>query len=87
MELNKDEKKAVHELGEAINASVEKSARVAAAIENLRRMGFEPNLLIKLEIGLQEMDDFFGDFEEDIELDLTDEDMRTLRRMKIKIDD
>lgn len=86
MELDNAEKKAVRALGEAINASIERSPRVAEAIECLRELGYEPNLLIRLEIGLQEFDDFFGDFDEDVELDLTDEDMRTLRRMKIKID-
>lgn len=87
MELDNVEKKAVRELGEAINASIEKSPQVAEAIENLRELGFEPNLLIKLEIGLQEADDFFDEFEKDVELDLTDEDLRTLRSMKINIDE
>lgn len=86
MELDDIEKKAVRELGEAINASIEKSPRVAEAIEYLRELGYEPNLLIKLEIGLQEVDDFFDDFDEDVELDLTDEDVRTLRRMRINIE-
>ena len=86
MELNKSEKKAVRELGEAINASVERSPRVAEAIENLRSLGFEPNLLIKLEIGLQEMNALTDDLQENFEFELTDEDMRTLRRMKIKIE-
>lgn len=86
MELDNTEKKAVRELGEAINASIEKSGRVAEAIECLRRLGYEPNLLIKLEIGLRETGDFFGGVSEDVELELTDEDLRTLRRMKIRIE-
>jgi uncharacterized protein (UPF0147 family) len=84
MNLNNDAKKAVRELGEAINSAVEKSTRVAEAIEALREIGYEPNLMLKLEIGLQEITNNEEDFLEEIELDLTDEDVRTLRRMKIK---
>ena len=86
MNLNDTAKKAVRELGEAINAAVEKSSRVAEAIENLRQLGYEPNLMLKLEIGLQEITDDAEDFPEDFELDLTDEDVRTLRRMKIRFE-
>jgi len=86
MELNEAAKKAVRELGDAINAAVEKSARVSEAIESLRGLGYEPNLTLKLEIGLQAIENGFDDFPEDIELDLTDEDVRTLRRMKIRLE-
>lgn len=88
MELDKTAKQAVRELGDAINAAVEKSTRVADAIENLRELGYEPNLTLKLEIGLQEIGapDAADDFSEDIELDLTDEDVLTLRRMKIRLE-
>jgi len=86
MELDVNAKKAVRELGDAINAAVEKSLRVADAIETLRALGYEPNLTLKLEIGLQQIENGFDDFPEEIELDLTDEDLRTLRRMKIRFD-
>ena len=88
MELDEQAKQAVREIGEAINNAIEKSATVADAIERVRAMGYEPNLTLKLEIGLQEIgaenraDDFIGD----VELELTDGDIRTLRRMKINID-
>jgi hypothetical protein len=81
MELDENAKEAVRELGDAINASVEKSRRVADAIKNLREIGFEPHLTLKLEIGLQEIDE---DARGKVELELTDEDLHTLRRMKIK---
>jgi hypothetical protein len=86
MQLDDDAKKAVRELGDAINRAVEKSVRVAEAIENLREIGYEPHLNLKLEIGLQEITftGQTGEFSEDLELELTDEDVRTLRRMKIK---
>ena len=84
MELSDDAKEAVRELGMAINRAIEKSNRVGEAIEQLRKIGYEPQLTLKLEIGLLEIRDQTDDFE-DAELDLTDEDLRTLRRMKIKI--
>lgn len=86
MDLNDEAKKAVRELGEAINAAVEKSVRVAGAIENLRELGYEPDLMLKLDIGLQEIGDPSEEHPEDIELDLTEEDLKTLRRMKIRLD-
>ena len=87
MKLDKAAKQAVRELGDAINQAVEKSVRVAEAIEVLREIGYEPNLSLKLEIGLMEIGgDNFDGFPEDIELDLTDEDVRTLRRMKIRFE-
>jgi hypothetical protein len=86
MELDQTAKKAVRELGDAINAAVEKSVRVSEAIETLREIGYEPNLTLRLEIGLMEITGGASDFPDEIELDLTDEDVRTLRRMKIKFE-
>jgi hypothetical protein len=86
MELDDNAKEAVRELGDAINAAVEKSSRVADAIKNLREIGFEPNLTLKLEIGLQEIEGGSDDSPDDIELELTDEDLLALRRMKIRIE-
>ncbi len=86
MKLDQNAKKAVNELGAAINAAVEQSLRVGEAIENLRSLGYEPVLTLKLEIGLEEIERDADKFPEEIELDLTDEDVRTLRRMKIRLD-
>ncbi len=83
MKLDQTAKKAVRELGDAINSAVEKSASVSEAIDALRDLGYEPNLTLKLEIGLMKIGDGFNDVPEEIELELTDEDVRTLRRMKI----
>jgi len=83
MELDQTAKKAVRELGDAINSAVEKSARVSEAIDALRDLGYEPNLTLKLEIGLMKIGGGFNDVPKEIELELTDEDVRTLRRMKI----
>ena len=87
MKLDDDSKNAARDLGEAINRAIEKSARVANAIEKLRELGYEPHLNLKLEIGLQEVGRTETvDYSDDFELELTDEDLRTLSRMKIKIE-
>ena len=87
MKLDSQAKQAVRELGEAINSAIEKSERVVNAIEYLREIGYEPNLLLKLEIALKEIEDDFAEFSEELELDLTAEDLKTLRSMRIRIDD
>ena len=87
MNLDENAKLAVRELGDAINQAVEQSGRIAEAIQALRALGYEPHLTLKLEIGLQEIDaETDEDFAEqqEVELELTDEDLHTLRRMKIK---
>jgi hypothetical protein len=88
LEINDEAKEIVQELGAAINSAVENSTEVAAAIERLREAGYEMELTLRLEIGLRE---HAGDEDEDGEdstrLELTDEDRRTLRSMKIRFDD
>ncbi|HEY0457600.1 MAG TPA: hypothetical protein VGC97_00530 [Pyrinomonadaceae bacterium] len=86
MNLDQKAKDAVQNLSDAINSAVEKSFAVRDAIENLRELGYEPVLTLKLEIGLQEMGAASAgeDFTEDLELRLTDDDVRTLQRMKIR---
>ena len=87
MELDEHAKKAVRELGDAINSAIGESLRVTEAIDNLREIGYEPNLTLKLEIGLNELardeDDHILD---EAELELTDEDLKTLRSMKIRLE-
>ena len=81
----------MQELGAAINSAVENSPEVAAAIERLREAGYEMELTLRLEIGLRENglgDDEGGEGgEEPAPLELTDEDRRTLRGMRIRLDD
>jgi hypothetical protein len=86
MELDENAKQAVRELGDAINSAIEKSERVIEAIEYLREIGYEPNLSLKLEIGLLEIERDSGDDGRDVSLKLTDEDLRTLRSMKIRLE-
>ena len=88
MEINDEAKEIVQELGEAINSAVENSAEVAAAIERLRAAGYEMELTLRLEIGLREHGgDGEGADEDSVRLELTDEDRRELRSMRIRFDD
>jgi hypothetical protein len=89
LEINDEAKEIVQELGAAINSAVENSAEVAAAIERLREAGYEMELTLRLEIGLREYEaEPDGEGGEDAaRLELTDEDRRTLRSMKIRFDD
>ncbi len=92
MDINDDAKEIVQELGNAINLAVERSPEVAETIERLRAAGFELELVLKLEIGLRERDEEDAPGGEagadDAALpELTDEDRRTLRSMRIRFDD
>ena len=86
LEIDDDAKEIVREIGTAINESVENSTKVAEAIERLREAGYEMELTLRLEIGLRPHAE-----DEDAEgsgttLDLTEEDIQVLQRMKIRID-
>jgi hypothetical protein len=89
LEIDDDAKEIVQQLGNAINAAVERSSEVAETIARLRESGYDVELVLKLEIGLRERDDADADEEPDsaATLELTDEDRRTLRGMKIRFDD
>lgn len=84
--MDEHTKKLAEEVGTAINESVQQSASVAAAIERLREAGFEMELTLKLEIGLRPQGKHETDDDGDGSLELTDEDLRILRSMKIKIE-
>jgi hypothetical protein len=87
MEMDEETRRLAEEVGTAINESVQQSAAVAAAIERLREAGFEMELTLKLEIGLRPHAGGDEPANEDAEgYEFTDEDLRVLRSMKIKID-
>ena len=86
MEMDEHTKKLAEEVGTAINESVQQSASVAAAIERLREAGFEMELTLKLEIGLRPQSQNESGSEGEGSLELTEEDLRILRSMKIKIE-
>jgi hypothetical protein len=84
LEINDEAKEIVQELGAAINGAVERSGEVAEAIERLREAGYELELTLRLEIGLREHGPRTAT---DARLELTDEDRRTLRSMRIRFDE
>ena len=86
MEMDEETKKLAEEVGTAINDSVQQSPSVAAAIERLREAGFEMELTLKLEIGLRPHSQDESGAAGERSLELTEEDLRILRSMKIKID-
>ena len=87
MEMDEYTKKLAEEVGTAINESVQQSPSVAAAIERLREAGFEMELTLRLEIGLrQQAENESTSGSSSGTLELTDEDMRVLQAMKIKIE-
>ncbi len=86
MEIDDDAKEIVREIGTAINESVENSTKVAEAIERLRDAGYEMELTLRLEIGLRPHSGEGEGEAGDGLLDLTDEDVQVLQRMKIRID-
>ena len=87
MEIDDDAKEIVREIGTAINESVENSTKVAEAIERLREAGYEMELTLRLEIGLRpHAGDEDEGVSEDATLELTEEDLQVLQKMKIRID-
>lgn len=86
LEIDDDAKEIVREIGTAINESVENSTKVAEAIERLRDAGYEMELTLRLEIGLRPHAGEEASDDGDGTLDLTDEDVQVLQRMKIRID-
>jgi hypothetical protein len=84
--MDEETKRLAEDVGTAINESVRDSAAVAAAIERLREAGFEMELTLKLEIGLRAHSNPESGAADSGSLELTDEDLRVLRSMKIRID-
>ena len=86
MEIDDDTRQIVHEIGSAINDSIENSSQVARAIERLREAGYEMELTLRLELGLRPHTPGEEGETGNPPLELTDEDLRVLQRMKIRID-
>jgi len=84
--MDEHTKKLAEEVGTAINESVQQSPSVAAAIERLREAGFEMELTLRLEIGLRQQQEDESKSTGSGSLELTDEDLRVLQAMKIKIE-
>jgi len=86
MEIDDDAKEIVREIGTAINESVENSTKVAEAIERLREAGYEMELTLRLEIGLRPHAGDEEGISDGTSLELTEEDLQVLQKMKIRID-
>ena len=84
--MDEETKRLAEEVGTAINESVQQSPTVAAAIERLREAGFEMELTLKLEIGLRPQSDDEPQEGRTTPVAFTEDDLRILRAMKIKID-
>ena len=84
MELDNKAKNASRELGDAVNSAIESSRRVSEILKYFREIGYEPHLTLRLEITPAKSG---GDSSvEDFELDLSEDDVRTLQRMKIRFE-
>jgi hypothetical protein len=92
----------MQELGNAINESLSDSDRIAAAIGEIKRAGYDVFLVLEATIGFNKREDSDGDEDgETIELEtppesgkrrvgkikLTSQDQKFLRALKIAIDD
>jgi hypothetical protein len=86
LEIDDHAKEFVREIGTAINESVENSPKVAEAIDRLREAGYEMELTLRLEIGLRAHSGEETDGSQETALNLTEEDVQILQRMKIRID-
>ena len=86
MEIDDEAKEIVREIGSAINESVENSTKVAEAIERLREAGYEMELTLRLEIGLRPHAGDEDGVSDNASLELTEEDLQVLQKMKIRID-
>ena len=86
MDRNEKVSKALEELSRVINRTIEDSPTVREVVEELRQLGFEPNLSMRLEVALEEIPEESNEISiEEPELELTDDDIRALRRMRIAV--
>ncbi len=91
-------KELMQELGNAINESLSDSERIAEAIGEIKRAGYDVFLVLEATIGFNkreegaesepgESDDLPADFESAAKLKWTSQDHKFLRALKIAIDE
>jgi len=95
-------KRLMQELGNAINDSLSESDRIAEAIGEIKRAGYDVFLVLEATIGFNRRDENAGDEDEEVEtveeepkrtfeatgkIKLTSQDHRFLRALKIAVDD
>jgi hypothetical protein len=92
----------MQELGNAINDSLSESDRIAEAIGEIKKAGYDVFLVLEATVGFNRRDDESGESEEDEEIQakapertfqstgkikLTSQDHRFLRALKIAVDE
>ncbi len=88
----------MQELGNAINESLSDSERIAEAIGNIKRAGYDVFLVLEATIGFNKREDESGEdedgssepapaFESTGKISLTSQDQKFLRALKISVDD
>jgi hypothetical protein len=99
MELDENLKQLMKELGAAINESLSDSESIADAISNIKGAGYDVFLVLEATIGFNRHDDANGDSDTeqagDAELrpvrmetlELTNQDAKFLRSLKISVDE
>ena len=90
-------KNLMQELGNAINESLSDSDRIAEAIGDIKRAGYDVFLVLEATIGFNKRDADSGDddgasepapsFESTGKISLTSQDHKFLRALKISVDD
>ena len=99
-ELDDRLKELMQELGNAINESLSDSDRIAAAIGEIKRAGFDVFLVLEATIGFNKRDEAEEGHEEEVEAEpppptrrkvgkikLTSQDQKFLRALKISVDE
>ena len=96
MELDDNLKKLMKELGAAINDALADSAEINAAIQNVKKAGYDIFLVLETTIGVHRVE---GEDTEnadqvpaaqtntDVQFKVNAQDMKFLKSLKIKIDD
>ena len=87
----------MQELGNAINESLSDSDRIASAIGEIKRAGYDVFLVLEATIGFNKREDGEAESEDDSEpsiavesdgtISLTSQDQKFLRALKISIED
>ena len=84
----------MQELGNAINESLSDSDRIAAAIGEIKRAGYDVFLVLEATIGFNKRSEesrtdsaYATGFDGDTKLNITSQDVKFLKSLKISIDD
>ncbi len=86
--MNKNLRKLVQQLGEAIHESVSESEHIAGVVQDIRRQGFDVLLMLEATIGLNEVSEQADGetIEGDTGAAFTPQDVNFLRSLRIAIE-